>query len=101
VLRLRAALERGQRRRWIGVLIIVLLALLIAFVLVHDAEHALDGAAAACIALVAAFTTLVFARRPQAFIERSLQPTRGRAPPSALRPIDDRPRRLTLVPLRL
>ena len=102
MLRLRATIERARRRRWLGLLIIVLLALLVVFVLIHDSDHALEGAAAACISLVAIFTTLIVCFRRR-FVSKKLLASPSRAPP-ARNPRLQQPvstRRLALVPLRL
>ena len=81
VLRLRTEIERACRHRWLGIFVVALLALLIVFVLIHDAEHALDGMMAICVALTFAAGALVIQPRQRLLSGRpSLHHDRG--PPS-------------------
>jgi hypothetical protein len=81
MLRVRRGIETALRRRWLGLFVVLLLAIVVVFVLVHDAEHALDGAAAVCLALAVVFSTLVLAAVATR-LGRILVGLRGRAPPA-------------------
>ena len=92
-------MERARRRRVVGVLIVVLVASVLVFGIAHDAEHALDGAGLACVAVGVAWAVRMLrhlagpaAHRPVAI------PRPGLRALSRPRPIV--PRR-SPVPLRL
>jgi drug/metabolite transporter (DMT)-like permease len=100
VLRLRVALERASRRRWLAVLIILLLVFVVAFVVGHDAEHAVGDAAAACLALAIVLTSVArLPTRPLLLWPRRAWSTR--APPLPPRWPCAEPRDLAGIPLRL
>ena len=80
VLRLRTQIERARRHRWLGIFVVALLALLIVFVLIHDAEHALDGMVAICVALTFAAGALVIRPR-QRLLSGRPSVHHGRSPP--------------------
>jgi hypothetical protein len=82
MLRLRVGIEKAVRRRWLGLLVVLLLAILVVFVVIHDAEHALEDAAAACLALAVIFSTLVVFPPRTRLAPRNVGGLRGRAPPT-------------------
>jgi hypothetical protein len=100
MLRLRVGIERALRRRWLGLFVVLLLAILVVFVIIHDAEHALEDAAALCFAVAVMFRTLVASPQLAQLRTRNAGGLRGRAPPaepiSAVTPVRPKP-----VPLRL
>jgi hypothetical protein len=100
MLRLRVGIEKAKRRRWLGVFVVLLLAILVVFVVIHDAEHALEDAAAVCLVLAVIFSTLVMSPPLQRLATRNAGALRGRAPPAkavaAITPVRPNP-----VPLRL
>jgi len=51
VLRLRTAIERARQRRFLGLLLVLLIAAVMLFGVLHDAEHALEDAGFACVAV--------------------------------------------------
>jgi hypothetical protein len=100
MLRLRVGIEKALRRRWLGLVVVLLLAILVAFVVIHDAGHALEDAAVACLALAVIFSTLVVFPPLTRPATRNAGALRGRAPPAkavaAITPVRPKP-----VPLRL
>lgn len=52
IVRLRELIERGLRHRWLGPMVLILLAVLLAAVLIHDGgERLTDGVGEFCMAL--------------------------------------------------
>jgi hypothetical protein len=49
---------RAAPLTWLGLFVVLLLAILVVFVVIHDAEHVLEDAAAVCLALAMIFSTL-------------------------------------------
>jgi hypothetical protein len=82
MLRLRVGIEEARRRRWLGLFVVLLLATLVVFVIIHDAEHALEDAAALCLALAVTFSTLVTSPSPTRLAPRNARDLRRRAPPA-------------------
>jgi hypothetical protein len=81
VIRLRRALDRGIANRWLRILVVVLLAVLVAFVIFHGVDDAAtEGAFAGCLAVIAVFLAIT---APRVLIRRSHAsgPTRRRGPP--------------------
>ena len=88
MIRLRSAIDRALERRWLGLLIILVLALLLVFVVFHttvDAAH--DEGGLACLALAAAIVLLLVRWRVSATTESAPKPFRRRGPPPAFAPV--------------
>jgi hypothetical protein len=83
VLRLRAALEQASRRRWLAVFIALLLVLLLALSIGHDAEHAVGEAAVSLVRVVVLTTVARLPTRPG--FSRGVGSRSERAPPLPLR----------------
>lgn len=100
VLRLRTEIEQARHRRWLGLLVVALLALLIVFVIIHDAEHALDGMMTICVALTFVAGVLAAQPRQHLLVSRRVSSRHDRSPPGRER---SRPHSDALVraPLRL
>jgi Na+/citrate or Na+/malate symporter len=60
MLRLRHAIERASRRRWLGILVVLFIALLLVLLVFHTLEHGVEDALLTCLAVVA-FVTFVVA----------------------------------------
>jgi protein-S-isoprenylcysteine O-methyltransferase Ste14 len=71
VLRLRLAIERGTRRRWIGIVIVLLLAILLVLVVLHTLQHMLHGSVIYVCFVVGLFAAMMLKRR----LDRSFAPT--------------------------
>jgi hypothetical protein len=82
MLRLRVGIEEARRRRWLGLFVVLLLAILVVFVVIHDTEHALEDAAALCLALAVTFSTLVISPSLTRLAPRNARGLRRRAPPA-------------------
>jgi hypothetical protein len=64
VLRLRHAIERASRRRWLGILVVLFLALLLVLLVFHTLEHGLEeGTLLTCFAVLV-FLTASLALEP-------------------------------------
>lgn len=103
MIQLRSAIDRALERRWLGLLIILVLALLLVFVVFHttiDAAH--DEGGLTCLALAAAIALLLLRARAGTTTESAPKPFRRRGPPAsfapALHPVAPR---ATSPPLRL
>jgi uncharacterized membrane protein len=80
MLRLRHAIERASRRRWLGILVVLFIALLLVLLVFHTLEHGVEDALLTCLA-VASFVTLVVAAA--GLLPRTRQMTRMvRGPPA-------------------
>ena len=80
MLRLRHAIERASRRRWLGLLVVLCLALMLVLLIFHTLEHRLLGeAVVTCLAVVLAATAAVCVHRPAAVSRRRVDV--GRGPP--------------------
>jgi hypothetical protein len=104
VFRLRHSLETGIRHPLLGPLLLLFLALILAFVFLHTIEHGVEGLLFSCVVLVATSLRLavVLGRTSRAATEQL--PLLGRAPPRrALRllPPSRLPPVLFALPLRL
>jgi hypothetical protein len=55
--RLRHAIERASRRRWLGILVVLFIALLLVLLVFHTLEHGVEDTLLTCLAIVA-FVTL-------------------------------------------
>lgn len=53
VLRLRHAIERASRRRWLGILVVLFIALLLVLLVFHTLEHGVEDTFLTCLAVVA------------------------------------------------
>ena len=83
MLRLRHAIERASRRRWLGLLVVCCLALMLVVLILHTLDHGLLGeAVVTCLAVVLAASAFVLVRRPAADCARRLRGPRG--PPRLL-----------------
>lgn len=51
IIRLRGLIERGLRHGWLGPVVLILLAVLLAAVLIHEGERLTDGVGELCMAL--------------------------------------------------
>jgi TRAP-type C4-dicarboxylate transport system permease large subunit len=81
MLRLRHAIERASKRRWLGLLVVLFLALLLVLVVFHTIEHGVeDGTFLTCFAVIV-FLTVTFALERLKLRRLVLAPS-GRAPPS-------------------
>lgn len=87
MIRLRSAIDRALGRRWLGLVIILALALLLVFVVFHttiDAAH--DETGLACLTLAAAIALLLIRPRADVSTERTPKPFRRRGPPTPFTP---------------
>lgn len=102
MIRLRALIEAGLRHRWLGPLVVLLLAVLLLGVAFHEgAEKALDAGSGLCIAVALALLTALFCR-PLALRAVAIAFER-RGPPAGLvtRPSATAARTVAAAPLRL
>jgi hypothetical protein len=84
VIRLRAALERGLRNRWIGPALVCILAVILVFLALHALlDHAPTAGFAACMAIAIFLLALAFIPRPP--LER-VRATRTQRGPPLVRP---------------
>jgi hypothetical protein len=82
VLRLRHAIERASRRRWLGILVVLFLAVLLVLLVFHTLEHGLEeGTLLTCFAVLA-FVTVSLALE-QLLVRRALVVPMLRGPPRA------------------
>jgi hypothetical protein len=80
VIRLREMLERGMRHRWLGPVLIVLFAVLLALVVLHTTADQATEAGVVCLAFLVILVTLLLPRPPEIVLR--LQRARApRAPP--------------------
>lgn len=99
VIRLREAIDRGLRHRWLGPLVVLLLVLLVLGLAFHEGGETLfEAGGQLCVALALIVVAALLVRRP--FVRRTcrLQPRRG--PPLALVPVA-RTVSASFAPLRL
>jgi hypothetical protein len=82
VLRLRHAIERASRRRWLGILVLLFIALLLVLLVFHTLEHGIEDTLLTCLAVVA-FVTFVAAAAGLLSRTRQLAPM-PRGPPARL-----------------
>jgi hypothetical protein len=102
MIRLREALQRARRHRWLGPLVIILLVLLVAFIAFHEGSEKLFGSAGElCIAVAVVVVSLVRAR-PQ-IVGRPSRAFESRAPPvpPVTLPAGGVKLSISLAPLRL
>jgi len=85
LIRLRELIDRALERRWLGILVLLALALLLAFVALHTAvDEAHDSLLFACAAIAVLAVCVVSATQRLART-RALRSRSRRAPPSAVR----------------
>lgn len=102
MIRLRRTIERARRHRWLGLLVLILLAFLLALLVFHSAADSAElTAELACFAVAVLFVVALLVARPPS----SLQPQRlrSRGPPGAPRlvPVAGRLHPIRALPLRL
>jgi hypothetical protein len=104
VIRLRQSLDAALRHPFVGPLLLLFLALMLAFVCLHTIEHGVEGLLFSCVLLVAASVRLVVVvgRVWRTTEADSFLPSRG--PPPRLARCDRPPpaaRTPVVLPLRL
>ena len=90
MIRLRKALDRGLRHRWLGPVCLILFVLLMALMFMHtahDNEHSFTDIGEICLALTVMFAFIVIIRLGWPAVQRLVPVTVGRGPPVTARPI--------------
>ena len=81
MLRLRHAIERASKRRWLGILVVLLIAFLLVMLVFHTLEHGLEeGSFLTCFAVLV-FLTVTLVLEPLR-LRRGIGVLSGRSPPS-------------------
>jgi hypothetical protein len=81
VLRLRHAIERASKRRWLGILVVLFVAFLLVLLAFHTLEHGLEeGSLLTCFAVLV-FLTVTLALEPPR-LRRAIAVCSGRGQPS-------------------
>jgi hypothetical protein len=101
MIRVRDMLEHACRHRWLGPLVIVVLAVLIAFLAIHEGgEKLFESAGELCVALAAvAFVTLARVLLPLRV--RPARTPQRRGPPRVALALRAGDLKLSIAPLRL
>lgn len=98
MIRLRTLIDRGIRHPFLGPLLLLFLALVLAFVALHTLEDGVAGSLFACMILGAAALRLVVVLGRRWRLKRDQAPLLGRAPPKwSLSPLA--PRGVAPVPV--
>ncbi|MBA2332959.1 MAG: hypothetical protein H0V94_09245 [Actinobacteria bacterium] len=96
MLRIRYAVERASSHRWLGLAVMLLVAVLLVLLMLHFAEHLmLDAAALICVLVAVVFTLLVSRSPATGWGQRRVGPVFGRAPPVRARSFGSTPSGLT------
>ena len=104
MIRLRQSLDGALGHPLLGPLLLLFLALVLAFVCLHTIEHGAEGLLFSCVLLVAAGLRLVVVLGGTRRAKVEALPLRGRAPPTQIRRLllsSRVPRAVAALPLRL
>ena len=102
MIRVHHAIERARKHRWLGLLILVLLALLLALLVFHSLSDSTEATAElTCFFVVVVVVVRIVVAPPLPRTTASRQP--ARAPPTLVRParLEGRTLSVLALPLRL